>query len=148
MRAGVPRSKETPVQFSARRRRNYTRFPWLTSSSRRRITDVHGPDPGAGYIANGGLSAARTFFVSFCIDTTVSSLQQRFLGCNTMNNATTGDVAWLALDDSGAGPNNDHDDWVGYVSVTALPVPDGGVTMGLLGAALLGLSALRQKFNA
>jgi hypothetical protein len=111
--------------------------------------------PGVDQIANGGLLGARTFFVSFCFDyPAVSAANQKNLLCNQPINSlslltpTTGDVAWIALDDSGAGPNNDHDDWVGYVRVTQVPVPDGGATAGLLGAALLGLGALRQRFSA
>ena len=113
---------------------------------------VNGDDlDGAGnaYIKNGGTSDPRTFFVSFCAGAAFAN-QQQYLPCNNPMNAgfnpTTGDVAWLALDDSGAGPNDNHDDWVGYVTATA--VPDGGTTVGLLGAALLGLGALRQRFRA
>lgn len=110
---------------------------------------VNGPDPdGAGttYVANGGVGALRTFYVSFCIDPTKPGNQQRNLMCNETGNATTGDIAWLALDDSGAGPNDNHDDWVGYVQVTR--VPDGGATLALLGGALMAVAALRRKFDA
>ena len=102
---------------------------------------VNGPGPalgGGAFVTNGGADSLRSFYVSFCIDDS--------LLCNFSGNAITGDIAWLGLDDSGSGANNDHDDWVGVVTVRA--VPDGGVTAVLLGAALLGLSVLRKKFNA
>jgi hypothetical protein len=108
------------------------------------------PDgPGTGYIRNGGALKPRTFFVSFCFDyPAVTAKDHQGLDyCNFEGNATEGNVAWLALDDSGAGPNDNHDDWVGFVRVTALNVPDGGAAAGLLGAALLGLGVLRRKFN-
>ena len=129
---------------------DFLKFQFETIAGSAQPILVNGLDPGAGYIANGGLNAERTFFVSFCIDTTLLPSQQKSLaGCNFSGNATTGDVAWLALDDSGAGPNNDHDDWVGYLRATRIPtVPDGGATAGLLGAALLALGALRQRFSA
>lgn len=128
---------------------DFLKFQFKTIAGSTQPILVNGVDPdGAGnaYVKNGGVLAAHSFFVSFCIDTTLLPSQQKSLGCNFSGNATTGDVAWLALDDSGAGPNNDHDDWVGYVKVTA--VPDGGLAAGLLGAALLGLGVLRQRFRA
>jgi len=112
--------------------------------------------PGLADLENGSnpdSPSARSFFVSFC--STSSPLGPPFVPdatCNFMGNATDGDVAWLALDDSGAGPDDNHDDWVGQVKVEKIginqtSVPDGGMTAGLLGVALLGLGALRQKFN-
>ena len=107
---------------------------------------VNGPAGGPGTIANGGLGAPRTFFVSFCADKSVAPGLQKNLGCNTSGSPTTGNLAWLALDDSGAGPNDNHDDWVGLVEVKA--VPDGGATLSLLGAALVGVGAIRRRFGA
>ena len=126
---------------------DFLKFQFHTIAGSTQPILVNGTVPGAGYIANAGVNAERTFFVSFCIDTSLTGAQQQTLGCNLTGNSTTGDVAWLALDDSGAGPNNDHDDWVGFVRVTKVNVPDGGVTGGLLSAALLGLGILRRRFN-
>jgi hypothetical protein len=112
---------------------------------------VNGVDPdngGSAYVKNGGSAAALSFFVSFCIDTADLPSEQKDLLCNFKKNAKTGDIAWLAFDDSGAGPNNDHDDWVGIVKVTEVPVPDGGATAGLLVGVLGCLSLLRKRFNA
>jgi hypothetical protein len=104
-------------------------------------------------IPNGPEGAARTFFVSFCIgavpgftDPLDISRRQQLLPCNTANNSTTGDGAWLALDDGNDGADDNHDDWVGFVRVSR--VPDGGVTAGLLGAGLLVLGVLSRRFNA
>ena len=76
----------------------------------------------------------------------MSGSHQKNLACNVQNNAITGDVAWLGLDDSGAGSNDDHDDWVGFLRVRS--VPDGGTTAGLLAGALGCLSLLRKRLNA
>ncbi len=129
-------------------------FKFQTTAGSTQPDLVNGP-AGVGQVANGGVGNLRTFFVSFCIDKTQGSKQQKNLACNTadlnpglagVQTSTTGDIAWLALDDSGAGPNDNHDDWVGYVEVTQ--VPDGGVTLSMLGVALTGLVALRRKFSA
>ncbi len=127
---------------------DFLKFQFATIAGSTEPILVNGVDPDGpgGAITNGGFGAPRTFYVSFCIDTTLSGNLQKNLACNSQNNAITGDVAWLALDDSGAGPNDNHDDWVGYVRATA--VPDAGATAGLLGAAMLGLGVLRRRFSA
>ena len=111
---------------------------------------IAGVNPLPAALVNGnnqGKAAARSFFTSFCIDTTVLPGQQKNLACNTSGNAQDGDIAWLGLDDSGAGPNDNHDDWVGYVKVTPVTVPDGGSALALLGAALTGLGMLRRRLS-
>ncbi len=76
----------------------------------------------------------RGFFVTFC---TASNKACGF--------GTTGDSGFIAFDDSGAGPDDNHDDWVGTFSAKA--VPDGGATVMLLGGALLGLGSLRRRLG-
>jgi hypothetical protein len=134
---------------------DFLKFQFATIAGSAQPILVNGLDPdgmGNAFIKNGLATDPRTFFVSFCIDPSKTGLQQQGLLCNDNDpphsgfNPTTGNIAWIALDDSGAGPNDDHDDWVGYVRVTA--VPDGGATVGLLTAALLGLGALRRRFSA
>ncbi len=49
------------------------------------------------------------------------------------------DEFWIALDDGGAGPDDNHDDWVGRVRVVAVPDPAVGTILGaglLLGAGV------------
>ena len=97
--------------------------------------------------SNGGFAIGdpRTFYLSFCNAATPIVIPVG--GCNVSGNATTGDAAWLALDDSGAGPDDNHDDWVGIVKVTPVTVPDGGSALALLGAALTGLGMLRRRLS-
>ena len=61
-----------------------------------------------------------------------------------------GQQAWIALDDAGAGPDDNHDDLVVRLRITggSFQVPDGGATLTLLGCALIGLGALRRRFGA
>lgn len=75
-----------------------------------------------------------------------------FLGDTTLNGvtATSGTVAVLAFDDSGAGSDDNHDDMVIRLTVKngSFSTPDGGATFALLGSALMGLGILRRKFQA
>ena len=102
--------------------------------------------PGFGAVVNGsnlGANDLRSFFVTFCTAANNTA-------CNVFTGPNTNE-AILAFDDSGGNPDDNHDDWYGRVRISALnrevSVPDGGLTAGLLGVALIGLGALRQKFN-
>ena len=72
------------------------------------------------------------------------------LDTNIADNVTpsSGQQAWIALDDGGAGPDDNHDDLVVRLRITggSFQVPDGGATLTLLGCALMGLGALRRWF--
>jgi hypothetical protein len=92
--------------------------------------------PGYADVVNGNGSndnASRSFFVSFCE------------AAGECSNPRSGDSGFLLLDDSGAGPDDDHDDWVGRFQAREVPVPDGGATLALLGCALGALGVLRRK---
>jgi len=56
--------------------------------------------------------------------------------------ATPTDIALITLDDGGAGPDDNHDDYVGFVRATAVPAP---AAAWLFGSALLGLAAAIRK---
>jgi hypothetical protein len=58
-----------------------------------------------------------------------------------------GQTAWIALDDAGAGPDDNHDDLVLKLTISGgtFVAPDGGATLTLLGCALMGLGALRRR---
>lgn len=55
-------------------------------------------------------------------------------------------VAWLFFDDGGAGDDDNHDDMVVRLSITggSVGIPEPG-TVALLGAALLGMGAIRRR---
>jgi hypothetical protein len=53
-----------------------------------------------------------------------------------------GDVVLIALDDHGAGPDVDHDDWVGIVRAEPVPEPS---ALLLLGVGLLSLGKRRRR---
>jgi len=78
----------------------------------------------------------------------VKSIAFAYLSCLTGPgcwSTTPSDRVLFALDDSGAGPDDNHDDYVGYIVATPVPVP---AAFWLLGSALLGvLSIGRRRTN-
>ena len=76
----------------------------------------------------------RSFFVSFC---------EGGSPVPDCSNPKSGDRGFLLFDDSGAGPDDNHDDWVGTFRATA--VPDGGMTIALLGLGLAGIEVIRRR---
>ncbi|MDP1782994.1 PEP-CTERM sorting domain-containing protein [Hydrogenophaga sp.] len=67
---------------------------------------------------------------------------------NVINSSTPGGglVAWLFFDDGGAGDDDNHDDMVVRLTITggSVGIPEPG-TIALLGAALLGMGAVRRR---
>jgi len=63
-------------------------------------------------------------------------------GCWT---TTPTNTVLFALDDSGAGPDDNHDDYVGYFVATPVPLPP---AVWLLGSALLGLLGIGRRHAA
>ena len=67
---------------------------------------------------------------------------------NNGDNSTpgSGQIAWLFFDDGGAGDDDNHDDMVVRLTITggSINIPEPG-TIALLGAALLGLGAVRRR---
>jgi len=104
---------------------------------------------GTGVVTNGSNTLPALNLPNFFVSLSFSPL---ITGRDTTINGITpnfGTTAWIALDDTGAGPDDNHDDLVVRLTVTGgtFQAPDGGATLTLLGSALLGLGALRRRFN-
>ena len=85
-------------------------------------------------------SASRSFFLSFCTPATIDTA-----ACSASSNPINGNFAYLAFDDSGDGPNDNHDDWVGTVSVRQVPEPASLMTLAL---GALGVAARARRRRA
>lgn len=62
-------------------------------------------------------------------------------GTSAVASGATGDVVYLAFDDSGARNDDNHDDMIIKITATAVPEP---TTLALFGAGLLALGAARR----
>jgi hypothetical protein len=78
--------------------------------------------------------------------TPAKSIAFAYLNCLTgpscAQTTTATNMVLFSLDDDGAGPDDNHDDYVGYVVATAVPLP---AAFWLLGSALLGLFGIGRR---
>ena len=79
---------------------------------------------------SGGAAKGPNFFASF-----------NPFGSAAGSGGTTGNVVYLFLDDGGAGPDDNHDDFLVRISIQAVPEP--GILI-LLGISMMSVAGLRR----
>jgi hypothetical protein len=93
-------------------------------------------DWGSDTLAPGGAALGRSIAFAY-LDCITGN------GCVQTSTATN--RVLFALDDSGAGPDDNHDDYVGYMVASPVPLP---AAFWLLGSGLLGLLGIARRRSA
>ena len=63
-------------------------------------------------------------------------------GLSSCVSSSPTNIVLFALDDDGAGPDDNHDDYVGYIVASPVPLP---ASVWLLGSALIGLLGIARR---
>lgn len=85
----------------------------------------------SGALGLGGGDTAKSIALAYLVDT-----------ANLAISSNSTNIVLFALDDSGAGPDDNHDDYVGYVVASPVPVP---AALPLLLTALGALGVIGRK---
>ncbi len=96
-------------------------------------------DVGAGALDFGFCSLANAYTLVGCVSNGMNDLLS-WNNSQSIAYSVSGNTAWLFWDDSGAGPDDNHDDMLIKAVFTPKGVPEPG-TLGLFGLGLLGVWA-------
>jgi len=103
----------------------------------------------AGFLTQGGGNASRSIAFAFldpgCLGAGTMVGKSTCVSSSEVRDALGRAYVLFALDDSGAGPDDNHDDYVGYMRVSQVPLP---AAVWLLGSGLLGLFAVGRRRKA
>jgi len=107
------------------------------------FTSAGGP---AGPVTNGGGDGSRSIAFAYlsplCLTNGSMVGQQTCVSPTEVLDANGIGYILFSLDDSGAGPDDNHDDYVGYMSYQVVPIP---AAVWLLGSGLIGLVGLSRR---